>query len=219
MKIQEKLYWYPYRGFENNCNTCIFDGEMRMLVDPGYLFNLGNLLISIREDGLKVEDIDLLVISHGHPDHCEAMSKLNEIAKAKVAVHKVEWDFMLEYDLFRYVARFNSEFSLGEELDLGGLKLRILRTPGHTPGGISIYWQNAKVLYSGDTVFYKGVGRTDLPGGDIMALKKSVEMLSELDVEYLLPGHHYGFPQNHVGIIKGKENVQSNFKYLLEILR
>ena len=76
MMLSEKLYWFPYRGYGNNGNTCVFKGDMTVLVDPGHLFNLRDLTRAILEDGINVKDIDLIVISHGHPDHCEAAFKL-----------------------------------------------------------------------------------------------------------------------------------------------
>jgi len=211
MMLQKKLYWYPFRGFENNGNTCIFDGEMRMLVDPGHLFNLENLLHAIQLDGLNIRDVDLIIISHGHPDHCEATSKLREITGAKVALHRMEEEYLLRYNMFEHIPKFKVDFHLAEKLDLGGIELEVLHTPGHSPGSISLYWPERKVLFTADVVFYEGVGRTDLLGGDPYALKQSIEKLARLEVEYLLPGHHYGFPVNHAGFIKGREAVQRNF--------
>ena len=68
--------------------------------------------------------------------------------------------------------------------------LRVIHTPGHTPGGICLYDPEAKLLFSGDTVFTGGsFGRYDFPGGDRKALGASIERLAALDVEGLYPGH------------------------------
>ena len=214
MRIHDKLYWYPYRGPQNNSNTCIFTGEMRVLVDPGCSFNFENLIHSIRKDGLNIEDIDLIIISHGHPDHYEVTSQLGTFTKAKVAIHKIEKEYIFKHYIFGEKPNFKVDFVLADELDLNGLKLQILHTPGHSPGSISLYWPDGKALYTGDVVFYQAMGRTDILGGDTKALKQSIDLLSKLEVEYLLPGHHYGFPPNHQGFIRGKENVQKNFEYI-----
>ena len=101
---------------------------------------------------------------------------------------------------------------LGEgDLSLGKgdrkIDLQILLTPGHSPGSICLYWQDKRILITGDVVFYGSIGRTDFPGGSIATLRQSIEKLSSLEVEYLLPGHstEYG------SIVEGKEMVRRNF--------
>lgn len=214
MKLNEKLYWYPYRGYRNNGNTCIFKGDINVLVDPGHLFNLGDLTRSIVKDGLNLRDIDLIILSHGHSDHCEATPKLQELTGASIAMHRLEEKCLSNYTLYGRIPKFKVDFHLADQLDTGSIKLQILHTPGHTPGSVSFYWSDRGVLFTGDVVFYRGMGRTDLYGGDIQMLKQSIELLSKLEVECLLPGHHYGFPPSHIGLIKGREEVENNFEYL-----
>ncbi len=214
MKLNEKLYWYPYRGYRNNGNTCIFKGDINVLVDPGHLFNLGDLTGSIVKDGLNLRDIDLIILSHGHSDHCEATPKLQELTGARIAMHRLEEKCLPNYTLYGRIPKFKVDFHLADQLDMGSIKLQIYHTPGHTPGSVSFYWSDRGVLFTGDVVFYRGMGRTDLYGGDIQMLKQSIEFLSKLEVECLLPGHHYGFPPSHIGLIKGREEVENNFEYL-----
>ena len=90
------------------------------------------------------------------------------------------------------------------------MKLEIFLSPGHSPGHITIYWPERKVLITGDVIFYQSTGRVDLPGGSAADLKQSIERLSGLDVEYLLCGHPYGHP----GVIEGKTAVQQNFTFV-----
>lgn len=185
-----------------------------MLVDPGYLFNLSDLTRSIVKDGLNLRDVDLIILSHGHPDHCEATSKLQELTGAKIAMHRLEEKCLASYTPYGRIPRFKVDFHLADQLDMGSIKLQILHTPGHTPGSVSFYWSDREVLFTGDVVFCRGMGRADLYGGDIQALKHSIEFLSKLQVEYLLPGHHYGFSSSHIGLIKGRKEVENNFEYL-----
>jgi glyoxylase-like metal-dependent hydrolase (beta-lactamase superfamily II) len=91
---------------------------------------------------------------------------------------------------------------------VGDRTFRVIFTPGHSPGSICLHWEEKKVLISGDTVFYMGVGRTDLFGGNIEALAKSIERLSKLDIEYLIPGHGE--------MLKGKTAINKNFKLILD---
>jgi glyoxylase-like metal-dependent hydrolase (beta-lactamase superfamily II) len=77
-------------------------------------------------------------------------------------------------------------------------------TPGHSPGSLCLYWPDRKVLFTGDVVFFQGIGRTDLPGGNGTELKKSIQRISQLDTEYLLTGHGE--------ILVGKEAIKENFQ-------
>ncbi|MCK9566465.1 MAG: MBL fold metallo-hydrolase, partial [Methanothrix sp.] len=78
----------------------------------------------------------------------------------------------------------------GMVLDIGEWKLRVLETPGHSLGSLCLYEENAKVLFSGDTVFPDGnIGRTDMYGGDTPELVRSIERLTKLDVQTMYPGH------------------------------
>ena len=94
------------------------------------------------------------------------------------------------------------------ELMLGKEKFQVIHTPGHSPGGICLYWEKEKILVTGDTIFYGSIGRTDFPGGSLSQLGKGVEKLEKLDVEVVLPGHstEYG------SLIDGKAKVERNFQ-------
>ncbi len=81
------------------------------------------------------------------------------------------------------------DFYLQEgELKLGSKTFQVIHTPGHSPGSISLYWQEKKALFTGDVIFPMGVGRTDFPGGDGNLLRESIERLAGLDAEFLLSG-------------------------------
>ena len=99
------------------------------------------------------------------------------------------------------------DFYLKEgDLIIGRHEFQIILTPGHTPGGLSVYWPRHKILISGDIIFMQSVGRSDFPGGDSRALKESVEHLSKLPVELLVPGHGPA--------IQGAEKVRNNFEFV-----
>jgi glyoxylase-like metal-dependent hydrolase (beta-lactamase superfamily II) len=104
------------------------------------------------------------------------------------------------------------DLSLGR--DEKQVNLTVFHTPGHSPGSICIYWPDKKALITGDLVFNGSVGRTDFPGGSITTLKQSIERVSQLDVEYLLPGH-----STEMGsIIEGKRRVEQNFRAIKFII-
>jgi hydroxyacylglutathione hydrolase len=238
MRLLEILYCYIWPGKGNNSNSYLFTNVLRgdrphVLIDPGHVVNelkercLDHLLGSMERDGLKPEDIGLIINTHSHPDHCEANQAVVERSRARagkpnqalIALHEDEEEYrrvlggMMARMLGREVT-IEPNFYLKEgDLNLGKdkkLDLKVLHTPGHSPGSISLYWPDNKVLITGDLLFYGGVGRTDLPGGDGLLLKQSIERLSELDIEYLLPGHSTEFGN----IIKGEDKVKQNFTFV-----
>lgn len=241
MKLLENLYCYIWPGRGNNSNSYLFANALRgdrphVIIDPGHVVNelnercLEHLLSAMERDNLKPEDIGLIINTHSHPDHCEANQALVERSRAKmgtgkakqalIAIHEEEMEHlaMMGALMARFPGKetgFEPDFYLREgDLNLGKenkISLKILHTPGHSPGSISIYWpRQVGVLITGDVLFYGAVGRTDVPGGDGKLLKRSIERLSELDIEYLLPGHSTEFGS----IIKGREKVEQNFTFV-----
>jgi glyoxylase-like metal-dependent hydrolase (beta-lactamase superfamily II) len=91
-------------------------------------------------------------------------------------------------------------------LNLGETEIELIPSPGHSPESVCYYLRNEKVLICGDVLFNQNTGRVDLPGGSAEQLKQSIERLSKLDVEYLLPGH--------MDIVTGAENVRRNFEFI-----
>ncbi len=222
MRLNDRFYGYFWQGYGNNCNSYIYCGEKMLLIDPGHIFNetgercFDVLNRSLAADGIKLEDIELILCTHGHPDHVEAAGLIRERSGARLALHRDD-DFFLENLAKRAVAAdpakgpsLSPDFYLQEgELKLGqpGAKadmIRVLHTPGHSPGAVCFYFPAEKTLITGDTVFENSIGRSDLPGGDFAALGRSVAALARLeDVELLLPGH--------MGPVKGAESIRSNF--------
>lgn len=215
MKLLDRLYCYIWRGWENNANTYLIDDRMRALIDPGHRRFLNHLLRSMGEEGFGLRDIDLIINTHSHPDHCEANVDFIQKGGAKAAMHKLEEEYLRNegYVFFTMMdidpEDFVIHFHLGEELKLDGVSLKIIHTPGHTPGGVSLYWPEEEVLVSGDLIFEGSVGRTDLAGGDREHLKESIENVSKLKVKYLLPGHGE--------IVMGRKKVEDNFKLVKSV--
>ena len=151
--------------------------------------------------------IDIVIITHAHPDHLEGVSVFAD-TPTLAAVHHSEMAFTRkmasQYGQGLGVTRFEPDILLQEgDIQIGDLDFRVIHAPGHSPGSIALYWPEKKVLFSGDVVFYQGIGRTDLPGGNGSTLKESIKALSQLDVEILLPGHG--------DMVLGREQVKSNF--------
>ncbi|MCL0048739.1 MBL fold metallo-hydrolase [Dehalococcoidia bacterium] len=236
MRFANNLYAYLWKGRGNNCHSYLFSNVLRgkrphVLIDPGHVVNemsekcLEKLTSAMLRDDIAPGEIGLIINTHSHPDHCEANLALAQMnsesgaggGQALIAIGKIEDEYRRTIAekmsrMLGLTVEFEPDFYLQEgELNLGRgdekLNLQIIHTPGHSPGSICIYSPENKVLITGDVVFNGSVGRTDLPGGDSRTLKQSIEKLSELDVEYLLPGHS----TNYGDIIRGKNNVVQNF--------
>jgi hydroxyacylglutathione hydrolase len=229
VQLVDGFYCYIWQGNGNNCNTCLFVDVLRgekphIIIDPGHITNefgencFDDLAKAIGDDGFKVDDIGLIINTHSHLDHCQANELVVRKSGAWVTLSQEEDEFRrtsgerLNSMLGAKSPDFTPLFYLKEgELNLGAknkVRLQVFLTPGHSPGSICLYWPDTRILITGDVVFYGSIGRTDFPGGSLSLLKKSIDKLSQLDVDYLVPGHRteYG------NVIKGKTNVQRNFQ-------
>ena len=212
MKIQEGLYWYKEKGLLD-ANTYVIKGDITVLIDPGLEKYIGRQLEEMQEDGIDPKDVDSILITHLHPDHCDATAAFKEVSDAKVALHSSQLDYldvMIE-ETSRFLGmatskKFEVDIVFDDSFNIGNKELKILHTPGHSPESICLYSAAEKILICGDLVFDKGVGRADLPFGDEEELIKSINMVSALDTELLLPGHG--------PIIKGKSNVKRNYEFI-----
>lgn len=218
MKLIDNLYAYVWQGSDNNCNSYllanVLNDRRHLLIDPGHISTpsyrergLDTLVKNMETDGLSMQAIGLIILTHAHSDHCEAAKAIRDKSNALVALHPAD-------EQIYAMTGGNVDLYLEEgELVLGGenaVTLNVYNVPGHSPGHVALYWSEQKVLFVGDVVFYRSTGRVDLPGGSARALKQSIQRLSELDVEYLLCGHPYGHP----GILKGREEVRKNFDFI-----
>jgi len=227
--VADNFYCYIWEGVGNNCNSCLFVnllcGERpHVIIDPGHITNesqepcFNSLVKAMGVDGFDVGDIGLVINTHTHPDHCEANELIVERSQALIALSREEDEFRktvgerLYSMLGARVPQFTPFFYIKEgDLNLGtrnGVGLRVIYTPGHSPGSVCFYWEDAKILITGDVIFYGSIGRTDFPSGSLSVLKESIDKLSALDVEHVIPGHSTEFGS----IISGKPSVERNFQ-------
>ncbi|NAS88160.1 hypothetical protein C4E24_00225 [ANME-1 cluster archaeon AG-394-G21] len=211
MKLQDGVYMYREKGVLD-ANTYVIRGEQTVLIDPGLENYLGLLLKEMQEDGIAPKEVDVIAITHLHPDHCDATAALKDVSCAKVAVHVSQWEYrdILLEEASRVLGieakKFEVDFVFEDSLE--HTELRIQHTPGHSPESICFYAVDKKTLISGDLIFDKGIGRTDLPFGNNEELINSINTISTLDTELLLPGHG--------AILKGRSNVKRNYDFIRE---
>lgn len=216
MKIINNIHAFIWKSMSaNNCNTYFIDGPTRILIDPGHSNLFDHVNQGLEELGLTFEDIGLIICTHAHPDHVEAVQLFKETS-ALMTLHHKEWQFLNTID--KHVSAsiginpdlISPDFFLDQgDISVNNLNLKVFHTPGHSPGSVSLYWPDQKVLFTGDLIFKGGIGRTDLPGGNGSELKQSIKKLSELDIQWLLPGHG--------DIINGTTDVEMNFAQLQQL--
>ncbi|WP_424357668.1 MBL fold metallo-hydrolase [Methanocella sp. MCL-LM] len=176
-------------GVFYDSNAYLLDAKRKTLVDAG--IDGSRMLKSLPED------LELIILTHCHYDHVAAVPEIVKATGAKVAMHEADVPFIKSRKI-NCSSMFGSDSPAlkvdivlkdGDEIDLGDQKLRVIHTPGHTPGSICLYEPVSKAMFTGDTVFEEGgFGRTDI-GGNPEHMLSSLAMLTRFDVSTLYPGH------------------------------
>jgi len=211
MKLANNLYFYPERG-ELDCNTYLFKGKPGVIIDPGNTEFLAERVADMHADGLDLKEIGFIVNTHLHIDHCSANQAFKELSGAKIALPPVQQQNYRSVvidgaRMFGLIPpEFKADLTLDSRFSSGGVELELILAPGHSPECVCFYHRQLKALACGDVLFEMNTGRVDLPGGSGDALKKSIEALSGLDIEYLLPGH--------MGTVTGAAKVAANFEFI-----
>jgi glyoxylase-like metal-dependent hydrolase (beta-lactamase superfamily II) len=184
-----------------NCWVYAYDGGVAV-IDPG---GDAQAIIAFLESQ-RLQPTHIL-LTHGHFDHIMALPEVRSVfPNAEVAVHRADYVFVDENALKRHCSDFraiagNDSFiranwqemppvaRLLEDSDIIG-PFTVVHTPGHTKGSVSYYHEGARILFSGDTLFRDGIGRTDLSGGDMNEMTESLKRLFTLDgATQVFPGH------------------------------
>ena len=176
-------------GVSYDSNAYLIDAARKTLVDAGMD---GQRVLKKLPGGL-----DLIVLTHCHFDHIGAVPEIVKATGAKVAIHEKDMPLIsnarataaLVFNAKQPAIKIDIVLKDGDDIDLGDASLRVIHTPGHTPGSICLYDPDSKVLFTGDTVFEGGsFGRTDI-GGDEEQMITSLEKLTKVDAAALYPGH------------------------------
>jgi hydroxyacylglutathione hydrolase len=169
------------------------------IIDPGA--EAEKILALIAKEKLLPNAV---ILTHGHPDHLGAAAVLAGHFRIPLWIHEADEKMMRSEAGRGLAAMFGIEppplagrlLADGEILTLGALELQVIHSPGHTPGSILLFGEG--LLFSGDTLFREDVGRTDLPGGDEAALRRSLDRIRALPPQtVILPGHGPGSVLEH----------------------
>ena len=183
---------------QENCFLLRRHGSDRaLIVDPGE--EAPKLLAAIEQLGVQLDGI---LLTHTHFDHVGAVAPIAKATGAEVWVPELEKQVLADIDSYVPWPQFgpfeswDAEHTVsgGERLELAGLQIDVLFTPGHSPGHVTYSIPDEQVVFSGDVLFQSSVGRTDLPGGDWPTLLESIRSLVDA-----LPGETTVYP-GHMGV-------------------
>lgn len=190
---------YQVKNFEvgpigTNCYFLMNeDTKELVVVDPGG--DGARLIREIRNLGYTPSAV---LLTHGHFDHAMSAKELKDAFAVAVYAHEEEKETLENpmYNVSRMIGKmqkYEADIFVkdNEVLHLAGFSIKVLHTPGHTPGGVSYYVEEQKLVFSGDALFCQSIGRTDFPNGSASQLIRSVseKLLTLPDDVQVLPGH------------------------------
>ena len=173
-----------------------------LVIDPAA--ETEGIIAVAEKNNLKIKYI---VNTHGHLDHTSGNSDMKKLTGAKIIIHEYDAEELTSTPtamlaMFRAKPSPAADITVkeGDHIKVGDISLKVIHTPGHTKGGMSLYMDG--IVFTGDTLFVEAVGRTDLPGGSwpvmYSSIKEKLFMLPEETKE--LPGHNYGrMPTSTIG--------------------
>ena len=175
----------PVGQLETNCYVVTDENALVCaVIDPGDESN--TILDYIEDNKLSCKAI---LITHAHFDHVSAVNAMLEATGAELYMCEKDLELAKTGASGRFTPPENTHFYKdGDEVKVAGLTFKVMETPGHTPGGVTLICGDA--LFTGDTLFRGSCGRTDLPGGDMRAELRSLKRIASLEGEYeVYPGH------------------------------
>jgi hydroxyacylglutathione hydrolase len=181
-----KIQMFTVGMLQTNCYVVSCqETQDAIIIDPGLdvPFEAEQIFSYVDEEMLKVK---FLVNTHGHQDHIRGDKILKKKYNVPICIHP--YDAHAIRDLDNGISPSN--ILLGDEdlLKFGKATLKVMHTPGHTPGSISLVGE--KIVFTGDTLFARGIGRTDFPEGSNLDMRLSLEKLLRLPDDYgVYPGH------------------------------
>jgi hydroxyacylglutathione hydrolase len=189
---------YQLRGEKPGSHVYVIKGDTKnVLIDTGVAGKFPFLKRRLTELGLRVKDVNLIILTHEHYDHIGATAFFHRTAV--VAAHRLAANKLELQDEFVTFRKYKDQPSRpfwvdiwledGSIVDLGNYELQVIHTPGHTSGCICLYEPRAGLMFTGDTVFAGGTLSEIAVGGNVSDYVNSVRRLSNLKIRQLFPGH------------------------------
>lgn len=189
-----KIICTPVGSYQANCYFLYNKNNEAIIIDPGA--QAKNIIDFVKERNFKVSKI---LLTHAHPDHFGAMREVRKALDVPAYISEDDEKLMeercqtvmeslLDLGIGMDDVKADILFKDGDEIEFGDKKIKVILTPGHTPGGACFLLDN--VIFTGDTLFRGSIGRTDLPGGDTDKIMESLKILMDLPYDtVVLPGH------------------------------
>ncbi len=185
-------------GVAYDSNVYLLEDNDPIVVDTGTGMSTDSTLAEIARL-VPLTNVKRIVLTHSHYDHIGGAEAMCRATGAKLYLHEAEAGPIMDGDMSLTASGMFGEtvgdldvvpLTEGQELRCGSSSLEVLHTPGHSPGSITLFDRESRLAIVGDTVFCDGgVGRWDLPGGNLGKLKSSIRRLGTLGLKSMYPGH------------------------------
>jgi hydroxyacylglutathione hydrolase len=177
---------FPVGSLQTNCYVAASPEKEAIIIDPGfdYTYEAKQVVDFVEKAGLKIK---FIVNTHGHYDHIGGDAFLQKKYGVPLLIHENDKQYLLKQ---KETANLNiTTLKDGDTVKFGTVSLKVLHTAGHSTGSICLIGEG--VVFSGDTLFSDGIGRTDFEGGSTTQIEQSLKKLMQLPENYLVyPGHN-----------------------------
>jgi len=196
---------------EYDCHVYLIDGgEELALIDAGVGIDAQKILDNVAAEGLKVDKITRIFLTHAHADHSGGCAEIKSMLETLALASPAEADFLRQADeeelgleFARSAGWYPSDYKLqpcevdievtdAERITFGDLQITVIATPGHSRGSVCylVEGKTATYLFTGDTVFLRGlISLLNAPGSSVQDYNRSIKKLADLGIDALLPGH------------------------------